>query len=583
MKNKLLVLVVLSLFMFIISSCNNSKDENISKPVMQEKQVQKSDEKQAQNKNENMPAKISDNPNEQVNITESSAVKQTSEKNVSNKVILTYSLKKPESSNPDNVLSNLEIIFSSDSSNKAFKDNIENNLDKYIKISPAVKGKWLLRDSKYLLFAPQSEWKADTKYKVSIDKNAFNEYYEVPKTEISFTTNPFTFKVDSEKISSEYDSDKREYSLHIVFNYLFDQKQFKKEAKFYVEDKEVPAKITFDKDGYGALIKSPKMNLFSDKDVLLTFTLPRIKSADGSSTLQYEINHIYVLNKILEGKSFFIDDVRSVILKDESGNPRNVLVVAFSQPVNQSELLRYSSLVYSREDVDTVLESNGENKGKNMPLIPINTGNSADLVYSFYVDIDKDKSLGSERALYFVIDKSLESVSGKPLNDDYYKRISFDKLPQTVNILQKGSLLSLKSKKMVTFETRGVAGLQLEVGKVLPEQVQHIINFTESEGLGDVSFKNSYTMDAANFAVFKKANLPLASSDPVIPSYATIDLEAHLRGAPGLYYVKADGVDRDNNRIYKSLYSYEDYYDDYYYDDDSSYVGVSRFRHVTDM
>ena len=39
MKNKLLVLVVLSLFMFIISSCNNSKDENISKPVMQEKQV----------------------------------------------------------------------------------------------------------------------------------------------------------------------------------------------------------------------------------------------------------------------------------------------------------------------------------------------------------------------------------------------------------------------------------------------------------------------------------------------------------------------------------------------------------------
>ena len=41
---------------------------------------------------------------------------------------------------------------------------------------------------------------------------------------------------------------------------------------------------------------------------------------------------------------------------------------------------------------------------------------------SIIIDIDKDKSLGSERALYFVIDKSLESVSGKPLNDDYTKQ-----------------------------------------------------------------------------------------------------------------------------------------------------------------
>lgn len=588
MKKKLLILFVLSLFMFNLAGCTSSKDENTAQPVTQEKQIQAASEKPVQNEKENNPVKVSDNPNEQVNIADSTAAKQTSKETISNKVILTYSVKKPESSNPESKLSNLEIMFSSDSSNQAFKDNVENNLDKYIKISPAVKGKWSLRNGKYLSFAPQNEWKADIKYTVTIDKGAFNEYYEVPKTEISFNTNPFTFKIDSEKINGDYDSDKREYSLHIVFNYLFDQKQFKKEAKFYVEDKEVPVKITFDKDGYGALIKSPKMNLFSDKDIMLTFTLPRIKSADGSSTLQYEINHNYVLNKILEGKSFFIDDVRSVILKDENGSPRNVLVVAFSQPVNQSDVLRYSSLVYTRDDVDTVLDSNGENKGKNMPLIPINTGNSADLVYSFYVDIDKDKSIDSERALYLVIDKSLESVSGKPLNDDYYKRISFDKLPQTVQILQKGSLLSLKSKKMVTFETRGVAGLKLEVGKILPEQVQHIINFTESEGLGDVSFKNSYTMDATNFAVFKKANLPLASSDPVIPSYATIDLEKYLGGAPGLYYVKADGIDRNGDMIYKSSYSYDDY-DDYYYDDeyeydsDSSYVGISRFILVTDM
>ncbi|MDE7033590.1 MAG: hypothetical protein K2O68_01225, partial [Mucispirillum sp.] len=221
-------------------------------------------------------------------------------------------------------------------------------------------------------------------------------------------------------------------------------------------------------------------------------------------------------------------------------------------------------------------------------MTPIYTGNNADTVLSFYVDAYDDKKYDEEKSFYFVIKNTLNSVSGKSFNNEYKERITFRSLPQTVSIMQQGSLLSLKSQKMVTFETRGLNALNVEVGRILPEQVQHIINFTNSSGLGDVTFKDRYTMDTSNFAEYKKAKLPLASNDRVMPSYAAINLEEYLGAKPGLYYVKADGLDAAGKRIYKNTYYDDDYYydeyeDEYYGNSSSNYIETSRFILVTDM
>lgn len=582
MKKLLLSLFLTLAVILVLSACKNSDEQNGASHETVNTAQQSDSKLQDDNQNEKTP-KMSDNPNKQVDIAKSGAVKNSKETDVKNKTLLTYNIENPSSSNISLPSSMVKIVFSSDSANPAFKDGMAENIEKYIQIEPKIKGKWTLKNNKSLLFTPQQEWTADTKYTVTIDKTVFNAYYKLPNNKFSFKTDPFTFQINSEYINNDFDNEEREYSLHILFNYLFDQKQFKKEAKLTLLGKEIPFKVTFDKNGYGAVITSSKFKMFTDKDIVLNFTLPKISSADGSKKLEYEIYHSYVINKILEKKSFFVDNVRTFIANDNKGNPRNVLAVTFSLPVNMTDMVQQSGLFYNHDEVEAFIYSDDGVKSS-VTMTPVYTGNNADTVLSFYVDVYDDKKYDEEKSFYFVIKNTLTSVSGKSFNNEYKERITFHTLPQTVNIMQHGSLLSLKSQKMVTFETRGVNALNVEVGRILPEQVQHIINFTNSSGLGDVTFKDRYTMDTSNFAEYKKAKLPLASNDRVMPSYATINLEEYLGAKPGLYYVKTDGLDAAGKRIYKNTYYDDDYYDDEYYGDSpSNYVYTSRFILITDM
>ena len=531
MKKLLLSLFLATVVIFVLSGCKNNEKQNTSMQetsnTMQQLGSNQQDNKQGVNAYE-----ISNNPNQQVDISKSGAAKNSKETAVKNKILLTYSVEKPVSSNISLPSSMLNIVFSSDSAYTAFKDDVSENIEKYIQIEPKIKGAWKLKNNKSLLFIPQQEWTADTKYTVTIDKTVFNDYYEISSNTFSFTTDPFMFQISSEYINNNFDSEEREYILHIMFNYLFDQKQFKKEAELTLSGQKIPFKVTFDKSGYGAVITSSKFKMFTNKDMVLNFTLPKIASADGSRKLKYEIYHSYTINKILEGKSFFVDNVRTFIAIDNKGNPRNILAVTFSQPVNMADMVKYSGLFITNDEAESFLYSDKDVKSK-VALTPVDTGTNADTVLSFYVDAYYDKNYGGDKSFYFAIKQNVNSVSGKLLNTGYKERIIFNKLPQKINILQQGSLLSLKSKKMITFEARGVNALNVEVGRILPEQVQHIINFTNSFGLGVVSFKDSYMMDTSNFAEYKKAKLPLASNDRVIPSYASINIEEYLGAEPG--------------------------------------------------
>ena len=82
-------------------------------------------------------------------------------------------------------------------------------------------------------------------------------------------------------------------------------------------------------------------------------------------------------------------------------------------------------------------------------------------------------------------------VKVKGLKYDVEDRVTLNPIQPSLNVLQKGTLLSLNSEKNITFESRGANSLDISVGKVLPEQIQHIITFTRSQGLGDVNFNTS--------------------------------------------------------------------------------------------
>ena len=194
MKKLLLSLFLATVVIFVLSGCKNNEKQNTSMQetsnTMQQLGSNQQDNKQGVNAYE-----ISNNPNQQVDISKSGAAKNSKETAVKNKILLTYSVEKPVSSNISLPSSMLNIVFSSDSAYTAFKDDVSENIEKYIQIEPKIKGAWKLKNNKSLLFIPQQEWTADTKYTVTIDKTVFNDYYEISSNTFSFTTDPFMFQI----------------------------------------------------------------------------------------------------------------------------------------------------------------------------------------------------------------------------------------------------------------------------------------------------------------------------------------------------------------------------------------------------
>lgn len=563
MRTKLYVL--LFVFLLLLSACkkdeNSSEIDNIQSETTSEEALNSGTQQ----------AKEATGTQQVDNSKNSPALQQVDNKNIEHNLLLTYNLEEPTSSNTASADSHLKIIFASDDANPALKSEYrDKELGKLVTISPKIDGEWFgSKSGKNIVFKPTEEWSANTKYTVTMDKTLFNTKYKVNKLSDSFKSEAFTYYINKENLNNNFDKGIQQYILHIKFNYLFNQKQFKKEASLMLDRNELKFKVVFDKDGYGATITSDTFDMKDDKEQVLMFSVPRIESASGDSKLAYEISHSFVVSNISEGTRFFLDSANAPIVKDENNNPRHVLVLTFSEAVNMADLIDNMRL-YDEDD----------NK---VNLTPINTGNSADVVHSFAIDYDVKEST----ALSLYIRSSLKSVSGISLKYDVEDRVTLNPIQPSLNVLQKGTLLSLNSEKNITFESRGANSLDISVGKVLPEQIQHIITFTRSQGLGDVNF-NTSSVDETNFSEYKNTKLPLASSDKIYPSYATINLADYLGGKPGLYYVKATSLNKDGEKIRNSSYDDYDYYDDYYDDDygygsDKQYVSLSKFILITDM
>ncbi|MDE7169786.1 MAG: hypothetical protein K2N67_06280, partial [Mucispirillum sp.] len=354
------------------------------------------------------------------------------------------------------------------------------------------------------------------------------------------------------------------WTATIGFNYRFHQNEFTEQASLTFDDKPLKFRVSFDKSGYYASINSDPLDI-KTPDKTLNFKLPKIKAQNHNKNLAYELRDSLTVPKY-DYIYFSLEKISSNIIRNKNGEPIQALFLSFSTPVNINDLTVNLVLTLMNDKGDDV----------KLDLIPIDTGNKSDVVHGFELNLNSD----GRRSVSVQLSGNLYSSQGFKLQGSYSSAVSVPPLPKELYTAQNGALLSLSSDRILTFTARGLHSLNVEVGKILPEQVQHIISNTRSGGLKNADFKIE-DIDATNYAVFSRVNMPLASSDRKRASYASVNINDYSDGQAGLYYVKATGLDRDGKIVYNNSYEYDDY--DYYdyYDDDDYYYGGSRVQSVS--
>src|SRR5215472_3232944 len=148
------------------------------------------------------------------------------------------------------------------------------------------------------------------------------------------------------------------------------------------------------------------------------------------------------------------------------------------------------------------------------------------------------------RFIYVRVNHGLRSFGGYVLGETWAHTAPVPAFPQEVKILGSGSLLSLGGDRRISIYSRDVPGLLVEVGRVLPEQLQHLVTQT-SLVFGNTEFTNG-NFDAANLTARQADTIRLPSLGPGKAHYQPYDLGRYLStgaGPRGLFLVSVQGYD----------------------------------------
>jgi alpha-2-macroglobulin len=445
-----------------------------------------------------------------------------------------YSGKRP-------VISPLVVAFSGSA---APIEQVDKAVTQGITISPAVKGEWTWTDDHTLQFTPAADWPVGQHYDVRFDtRKVFAPQVHMARDRFEFDITAFAATLDTgEFYQNPQDARAKQVIQEIDFNYPVDPAQLEKRIHLWIADKygnpgtSVAFSITYDAHKLHAWIHSAQLALPEDPGKLLVRLDSGISSAlggDGTPGVldgSVQIPGLYSLG---------VDDLEPTLVDNDKYEPQQVLVANFSAAVRAQDV---AGLVHAwvlpesfRWDLERVSDSLLDSEAQPLPLTVTPTERDWQPLQSFSFHAQPGQRV------YVRIDKGLKSFGGYVMGKPFERVFTVPQYPRLLRFVGDGSLLSMSGSKRISIVSRNLPGMKLVVGRVLPDQLQHLVSLNQ----GDYSHPQLLYGFSENEIVERQVMLQaLPDDDPAKAQYTGIDLGKYLAdGKRGVFLLHLSAYD----------------------------------------
>lgn len=485
----------------------------------------------------------------------------------------------------------LKIHFTGNKRSPAPIDKIGKQITEGIQITPEIKGTWKWNDPRTISFTPETTWNIAEKYTVTMDDSKLldaNNLIAKNKESFTFTTKEFILNIKNKEFyQNPVDATEKLGIFEVHFSHPVDKKSFENNLKLALyettEDKNNTRKFiknvhlttTYNSTNTIAYIKSEPLE-FAERDqyLILDITKGITSSLGGNLTESDRWDHILIPNKY----HLHINSAEVSLVEISQNEIRQILTIKTNYNIKANDLqkaikvwqLPLANFKYSEEYYDKIdgkyktkflVGKNTLNKSKILPTKYVETGDTRTYQNQFSFEINGEQS----QQLYITIDPSLISEGGYAFKEGYKKILRIKRYPQIVNFASAGSLLSLSGEKKIPVVTRNTKKLKLELKRVIPSQLQHLV----SDNVNEFSQMRFDYLNTDNF-VEKYAIEKEIKGNPQSIKYTDFDLTPYLKkdiandsAIRGIFLLNLYADNPDNNGKYA------------YYD--------SRFIIVTDL
>lgn len=424
-----------------------------------------------------------------------------------------------------------------------------------ISISPQIAGQWTWDDDRVLRFQPANDWPIGLHYEVSLSRREFaaahvrlRDYrfeFDAPKFAAKIATTEF---YQDPKVAAN-----KQAVVNIAFTHPVEPESFERRVRLKmferVNDKierELTAPmftVTYDKLKLNAYVHSGQVEVPAKAGRLNIVIGSGVQAARGGNQTREEL----ATNVAVPGlNSLQISLVALDIVRDERNEPDQVLLITTSFSVLERELPpKVHAWLLPMEHPDAELQKQFEGSGRGRPF-PWNAGNLRPQVLRTDTQLALTQIPGElehyelhslryeaapGRYIYVKIDAGLRSFGGYRLGDAVERIIRVPEFPRELSILHQGSLLSMSGEKTLSLFARNIHSIRVEVNRVLPRQLQHLV--TQSNGDFAKPMFSNWSFDASNVAERFVRVLQLPPAPPGKAQYEAVDLGEFLDAEGG--------------------------------------------------
>ncbi|MCE9672039.1 alpha-2-macroglobulin family protein [Myxococcus stipitatus] len=440
-----------------------------------------------------------------------------------------------------------------------------------ITLKPAIAGAWRWADDRTLTFIPAEDWAVGQEYSVTLERSLFPDHVLLAAYETTFRSAPFRAFIHEFSFYEDPRNPKEKRVVATVrFSHPVDPTSLMRNLSLKLKGKgggllgpkdgAYAFNVTYDKLKGEAYLQSDLIPIPDDDGTMVLTVAKGVRAARGGEGIQEELSRQVTIPGMFN--YFRVEGVDVSLVRNERYEPEQVLVVNLTTGVTEAELRKNLEVrVLPRDRAATADEAAVPNfswddtsrigdavvaASEKLALEPISTDREHATLHSFRIRADVG------RYLYFRLAQGTRSAGGYVLAKRHDVTLRVPRFPEEVSILHEGALLSLAGEKKVTVLSRDVQALRFQLGRVLPEQVNHLVSQT-SGSFAHPSFEN-YRFDEQNISESFTEVRSLEGAGRGKAQYAAFDLTDYLTPANspsarrGLFFFKVQSWDPAHKR-----------------------------------
>lgn len=441
-------------------------------------------------------------------------------------------------------------------------DMVGKTLSSGITLKPAIEGVWRWESDTMLSFQPKGDWPVEENFAVSLDKSLLAPGVKLKRYDWTFHSAAFTVTIDQARFYQDpVDPNIKQLQADVSFSHPVDENDFKQRVSFKLDGglsflglgNEPQAVVSFDSLRLHASVRSASLSVpTEDTPMLLKLDKGIRAQAGGKPTAQAQELSLTVPGRY----SLAFEPARMTLVDNDRFEPEQVLMLRANQRLSEAQLQGQVRAWLLPEQVpgktklpaprpDDAASDNGQEGGAATPRLHLWSAPEVTRQVLAKAQVLTLSPIPSEdeysqehgfkfrapvgRSVYVEVAAAVRAFGGYQSRRPSASLMPVKPYPLTVKLLSQGSLLALNGERKVGFLSRGVRGVTVEIGRVLPNQLHHLIDLN-SGGFVRPNLDQTFADTLVERFVEERA---VPANDSGKPVYDHIDFGKYLREKNG--------------------------------------------------